>query len=329
MSEEIAERFRSLRANYEEIVVPFIDRASQDFTLLSSLSTPVPAPKNILIIGAGGTGSWFAPKLVKILNDGYRKGLLRAKMNVVFADADHVEEKNLIRQNFIEPDIEKNKAQVLAERYSPAANDNITIGYIDKYLVDSKYKIPSGKESYFMDFKDLPSNIKPNLVINLIDNAKTRKAVHRYFSTSSYDGTVILDVGNNTRNGQLTASIYNFNTMDWYNSFYMNYPDSVLEDDDISIESCADHDDNEEEQLLNANDMAATVLADYVNQIVESRSIKNYVVEFVTGKNISINRKSPAFNTGVIPDALYGEFLTNAEGLFTDSEPKQLVAGLR
>jgi len=48
-------------------------------------------PKIICIIGAGGTGSWFAPKLTKILNDARPKGLLAGdKTTVVFIDGDVV-----------------------------------------------------------------------------------------------------------------------------------------------------------------------------------------------------------------------------------------------
>ena len=70
---------------------------------------------NIYIIGAGGTGGYLAQDLAR-----YIAVRTEEKYNFTIVDGDVVEEKNLIRQNFIENDIGKNKAKVLAERYSKA-----------------------------------------------------------------------------------------------------------------------------------------------------------------------------------------------------------------
>ena len=46
---------------------------------------------NIYIFGAGGTTSWFLPKLLKIYNDAFNKvSDLRYDLNIVLIDADQV-----------------------------------------------------------------------------------------------------------------------------------------------------------------------------------------------------------------------------------------------
>lgn len=68
-------------------------------------------PVQILMIGAGGTGGHIAPHLYRLLH------ALDRPVKVIIADGDIVEEKNLVRQNFIASDLGRNKAQVLAERF--------------------------------------------------------------------------------------------------------------------------------------------------------------------------------------------------------------------
>ena len=58
----------------------------------------------IILIGAGGTGGYIAPHLYRIA---YASG---RKVQIIIADGDIVEKKNLIRQNFADCDIGKNKA---------------------------------------------------------------------------------------------------------------------------------------------------------------------------------------------------------------------------
>ena len=70
------------------------------------------APVKIVVIGAGGTGGYVIPHLYRL---GYASNRY---VKIIVCDGDVVEEKNLIRQNFVGQDIGRNKAQVQAERYS-------------------------------------------------------------------------------------------------------------------------------------------------------------------------------------------------------------------
>lgn len=61
--------------------------------------------KKIILVGCGGVGSWLLPALV------------RQHDHVVAIDGDRLERKNLDRQLFDENDLDRNKAEALAERY--------------------------------------------------------------------------------------------------------------------------------------------------------------------------------------------------------------------
>ena len=65
------------------------------------------APVKIVVLGAGGTGGYVIPHLYRL---GYAS---EHPTRILVCDGDVVEQKNLIRQNFVEQDIGRNKAQVL------------------------------------------------------------------------------------------------------------------------------------------------------------------------------------------------------------------------
>ncbi|MBQ3591362.1 MAG: ThiF family adenylyltransferase, partial [Clostridia bacterium] len=69
-------------------------------------------PVKIVMLGAGGTGGHIAPHLYRLLY------ALDRPVRFIICDGDVVEEKNLVRQNFIPADLGENKAKVLAERYA-------------------------------------------------------------------------------------------------------------------------------------------------------------------------------------------------------------------
>ena len=84
-----------------------------------------------------------------------------------------METKNLIRQNFISPDVNRNKAEVLSERYDELY-PNISVTYVPKYATyanfDTKY-LPNNKypEEHFVCLNQLGIN-KKDILINLVDN---------------------------------------------------------------------------------------------------------------------------------------------------------------
>lgn len=69
------------------------------------------------LVGCGGTGSFLAPMLARLMKVLQQKGVV---VRTTFVDFDRVEAVNVPRQNFVEADLGKNKASVLATRYSLA-----------------------------------------------------------------------------------------------------------------------------------------------------------------------------------------------------------------
>lgn len=180
----------------------------------------------IVVVGCGGTGSWLLPKLVKTINDGIRKSIIRKDVKLILIDGDIVEEKNLVRQNFIEQDIGQNKAEVMASRYGPhLINENGAI-FIDKYIADSEQyeKLTAEDKDFYFDFEamytlflerySIPSAQRgmkySRVVFNLVDNNIARQTLHKIVSgmiDNDYK-TYVIDVGNDMYNGQAFTSMY-------------------------------------------------------------------------------------------------------------------------
>lgn len=180
----------------------------------------------IVVVGCGGTGSWLLPKLVKTINDGIRKSIIRKDVKLILIDGDIVEEKNLVRQNFIEQDIGQNKAEVMASRYGPhLINENGAI-FIDKYIADSERykKLTAEDKDFYFDFEEMytlflerysiPSAQRgmkySRVVFNLVDNNIARQTLHKIVSgmiDNDYK-TYVIDVGNDMYNGQAFTSMY-------------------------------------------------------------------------------------------------------------------------
>lgn len=250
-----------------------------------------------IIVGAGGTGGWFIPKLIKILNDSIRKDLL-TKATVTIIDGDEVEEKNLIRQNFINRDIGKNKADVLASRYSQLASENITVQYIDKYIYGEGMTLDPRAVDKFIKLDDILglNNTRPRrkskIFINLIDNAKSRKAIHLYAETAGID---VIDVANNKFNGQLNFSMYSGHTQEkLISNVFLNEPELLYANDDISIFNCADTDATED-QIFSANDIAATMLSTYVCNLINDDKINYTSMKFMNTNMFSCNSSGPIY----------------------------------
>lgn len=68
--------------------------------------------KNAIVVGAGGIGSWLAMFLRNLQDHGQLEGV-----NIVFADDDSVDIKNISYQNFSEEEIFDLKVEALRERY--------------------------------------------------------------------------------------------------------------------------------------------------------------------------------------------------------------------
>lgn len=91
----------------------------------------------VLLAGCGGSGSFAAHILAQLTAWAGGAGL---DMRLYFVDPDHVEEKNLVRQNFCRAELGGPKALTLAWRYTAAFGVHITLvvdhfraGLLDRY----------------------------------------------------------------------------------------------------------------------------------------------------------------------------------------------------
>lgn len=290
----------------ESIVDKSQKLCSSNMKYIKSLGLDMSIPKTIIVIGCGGTGSWLLPKIVKILNDGYHKNMISHSMDIVLIDGDDVEEKNLLRQNFIPHDINRNKAEVMAERYGPLLNSKCTVRFIDRYITTRDYLKYTNKDhadKYFV-FEDLEGQLRnrETLIFNLIDNGVSRKIIHLF---SHHCGMSVVDIGNNEFNGQLDLSVYDYSksNISTVNSlFYMRHPDQFDDMSNLSIYNCADVDVEAVGQMFNANDMAAAVGGNFLNTLVMNKSIRYSNISFVTNQNMSVESSSPLFKTKFFSD---------------------------
>ena len=141
-------------------------------------------PVRIVMIGAGGTGGHTVLHLYRLLHT------LDRPVEVILADGDMVEKKNLVRQNFIASDLGKNKAQALAERY--AAAFGMEVQYLPEFIESSE------KLSELLKYPCYPYSCQRSewmsILIGAVDNNRSRQICHQVFLQS--DDLIYIDSGN-------------------------------------------------------------------------------------------------------------------------------------
>jgi PRTRC genetic system ThiF family protein len=131
-----------------------------------------PQFKSVVIVGAGGTGSYLAQGLAKMIA-GYR-----LQVEVILVDPDTVEEKNCSRQNFQPWEIGQGKAEALAFRL----NQQYGLGF----------GAVAGKGEDFLETRN--SKLETRLIITCVDSVGARK---HYKGCGPW-----LDLGNGLETGQ-------------------------------------------------------------------------------------------------------------------------------
>ncbi|AQM58616.1 ThiF family adenylyltransferase [Clostridium baratii] len=135
---------------------------------------------NIIVVGCGATGSNLIASLAQF-------AISEKKIEeIILIDGDIVEEKNYRNQKFTKKDLNKNKALVLASRYSKLG---INISYVDSYIQSVENLLP------LMNITD--TNNKPlTIVIGCVDNNKARRVLNDLFN--QVDDVIYIDTGNGT-----------------------------------------------------------------------------------------------------------------------------------
>lgn len=155
---------------------------------------------NVIVVGAGGTAGRLIPMLAQKLSHGnYRE--MEPKITIV--DGDIVEEKNLSRQNFIPQDVGRNKAEVLAERYStafdipiigiPRMSDGDLMGEIRSYM-----SAQSLSDKMIERVTKRPGS---TVIFFCVDNMAIRYEILKKLP----QGILVIDAGNENTFGQVSV----------------------------------------------------------------------------------------------------------------------------
>ncbi len=252
-------------------------------------------PVKIVMFGAGGTGGHIAPHLYRLLH------ALDRPVKVIIADGDLVEEKNLVRQNFIAADLGKNKAQVLAERYASAFG--MEAQYIPEFVESEEMLselVKPESQPVWMDSEKYPQELP--ILIGAVDNNRSRQLCHQVFQKS--EELVYIDSGNGEYTGQVVCGIRRKGKT-YYKPVGEVYPDVLDKTDKFPTElSCAETAVSAPQSIA-ANIMAATAVVAYIYNILVLGSIEVKNITFSTRtvnlkpvlsekRNGSANRKRKA-----------------------------------
>lgn len=210
---------------------------------------------HIIIIGAGGTGSWFAQFLSKIKENNV----------VTIIDGDIVEPKNLKRQNFLTSHIDQNKAQAVGSLY----DFNIGEEYLKSAdeLLEVASMVPDARQ----------------IIVGAVDNNASRKIIHDFMQM--YDGDAVwVDGGNSERSGQVIFyPTIKGKSLDTFKAPSEIYPEvfNNVEGDERRPDqiSCAEHSESAPQNVA-ANIMSATVLFSVVNKLLANEAIFTNEITF-------------------------------------------------
>jgi PRTRC genetic system ThiF family protein len=140
----------------------------------------------LVMVGCGGTGSWLAPsvaRIVRVLNES------GTETSALFIDPDLIESKNIPRQNFCDAELGHTKAQTLAARYSLAWGIEIdaVTDHFKAEMIGSRWN-------------------RLTVVIGCVDNAAARQEIAKTLKANSGDSPPRvwwLDCGNRRESGQV------------------------------------------------------------------------------------------------------------------------------
>jgi len=229
-------------------------------------------PAKIIMLGAGGTGGHVAPHLYRLLHT------LNRYTKVIVCDGDIVEEKNLVRQNFISADLGRNKAQVLAERYASAFG--LEVSYLPEFIEDeSRLAELVNPDSFPANQYSQQSIEGLSILIGCVDNNRSRQLCHQVFKASK--NLIYIDSGNGEYTGQVVCGIRRSGRT-YYKPIGDIYPDVLMDTDKFPTQlSCAEAAVSAPQSIV-ANIMAGTAVVSYLYNILVLGNIETRSVTFST-----------------------------------------------
>ncbi|MFE7064201.1 ThiF family adenylyltransferase [Sutcliffiella sp. NPDC057660] len=269
----------------------------------------------IVQLGVGGTGSNVAQQLTQML-------MMYGKNSIYcLADFDTIEKKNIGNQLFVESNIGKKKADILAKRYSHAYGIQIhsyTKGYVEdvdtlKSLFNTDYINYTGSE-----VRVLP------ILLGCVDNNYTRKICHQLFE--KVPNLLYIDSGN--EHAVVPSDFRTRPKEEWTEDEVRAYHESgwtgqvcaglkiggkvilepvasryteILEDNDEikpSLLSCEELSASDPQRLM-TNKMAALAMCSYLSELFECGTISKSLTVFHASKGFMksepLHEDTPSF----------------------------------
>ena len=162
---------------------------------------------HIVQIGCGGTGSWVVPLVSKLANNIKLRLPENHKIYYNLIDEDIIESRNILRQNFNEWDIEKNKAHALVNKY------------IYNFPEIQAFPIKIKSKNYLTPFLTNPNEETTDsknlrIVIGCVDNNQTRHIIYNRLKSIQINnlknGFIYIDSGNLLNSGQIITIAFGF-----------------------------------------------------------------------------------------------------------------------
>lgn len=218
-----------------------------------------------IIVGLGGTGGYVIRDLSRFAYSVLRRDE-EYDLKIVCVDPDEVEEKNLLRQNFMPNDLGKNKAEVMAAKHARAFG--LEISSLGDLMTRSTL------ESITSQFHDYVP-----VIIGCVDNNKARREIDKFVSKTR-KACYWIDSGNERTTGQVVMGSSN-----GIPTVTKLFPE-VLEEsaDSVSEISCAER-LMQDEQNIFVNISAATHVLNMCRKIVLNETGPVHGVKFnIAGK---------------------------------------------
>ena len=230
-------------------------------------------PVKVVMLGAGGTGGHIAPHLYRLLY------ALDRPVRFIICDGDLVEEKNLVRQNFIPADLGENKAKVLAERY--ASVFGMETEYVPEFIESEErlLRLLRPKAWRMGPCMSDPVLQEQVILIGAVDNNRSRQLCNSAFYQMRE--LVYIDSGNGEYTGQVVCGIRSGGRT-LYRPIGKVYPDVLKETDKFPTQlSCAEA-SLSAPQSIAANITAATAVVDIIYNILTLGESRVRQVTFAT-----------------------------------------------
>jgi PRTRC genetic system ThiF family protein len=142
---------------------------------------------SIVVVGCGGTGSHIAQSAARLA--AHCRSINGPQIQLVLIDGDMVEEKNVGRQLFSAADVGRNKAQVLAARFSTVFG--LEIVAIPHMLGGQELGLSNRRDHY-------------GIIVGAVDTGAARRAIEDTFDRTT-NLHLWLDCGNHESSGQVVV----------------------------------------------------------------------------------------------------------------------------